>query len=513
MPDARNQQGIVSHDDTPASGPDWVRLLRRRWALVTFSALASAAIVSLIMLIFVPREYESSATVVVMPLQFSSNLRPPPIGVQGYQRILESDAVIEATAKALADNNVLQPAEIRNLPARLQSRIFVSRRAEETVLAPVIELIATGSTGAEAAAIANAWANAFLTAGRDLVGASVSASIELAENQYAGERSRGDALKQQGRETALTFQERLDEAAYQADLELSASEEEWNRRLVELRQATEDLVADFQVQTRELMWAAATGEARYGDSPSSSRGASGAVESDVETALGPLVALRIQLAQTPQLISVSRGISDEALWQSLASDDENLARLNSLTDLNLRAQEANPAFNELVLRTAAMESQIEALPVDPTARRRMRDTADLLEQLQRDRNAGLVKLLASQVAEYDATNASKIVAIAAERRRKDRQLDAIRRERDLLLTQIDRDLEHSFGRLEELATIADQAALAKQDRDHLDIQMGSRAAPSLTSRPRGIALAATVALVLGALFGLIAAFFREVGTG
>ena len=47
-------------------------------------ALAAGLVTALVVLVFVPRSYEASATLVVVPPKFSSELRPATLTVQGY---------------------------------------------------------------------------------------------------------------------------------------------------------------------------------------------------------------------------------------------------------------------------------------------------------------------------------------------------------------------------------------------------------------------------------------------
>lgn len=164
--------------------PDWIRFVRRHWLLILGCSLGAAAIVAISLTLLFPPEYEASATVVVLPPLFSSALKPEPISVQGYQRLLESDAVIGETAQRLVEDGVLEEDETTSLGEPLESRIFVARREEQTALAPIIEVRAHASSGAKAAAVANAWAETFLDSSRQLFAGSLERTAELIQAQY-----------------------------------------------------------------------------------------------------------------------------------------------------------------------------------------------------------------------------------------------------------------------------------------------------------------------------------------
>lgn len=70
--------------------------LRHR-ALILSLSLVSGLTVARVLGFLVPREHE--ATVVAVPLQFATELKPQGFTIQAYQQILESDSVVAQTAK------------------------------------------------------------------------------------------------------------------------------------------------------------------------------------------------------------------------------------------------------------------------------------------------------------------------------------------------------------------------------------------------------------------------------
>src|SRR5262245_22301719 len=85
---------------------EWLRRLSRHWKAVFAAALLSGLVTAGTLFLLVPRKYEASATLVIVPPKVSSDLKPPTLTIQGYQKLLESDSVLEETKRRLADRHV-----------------------------------------------------------------------------------------------------------------------------------------------------------------------------------------------------------------------------------------------------------------------------------------------------------------------------------------------------------------------------------------------------------------------
>ena len=95
-------------------------------------------------------------------------------------------------------------------------------------------------------------------------------------------------------------------------------------------------------------------------------------------------------------------------------------------------------------------------------------------------------------------------------RQQQRELGELKREHTLQLGQLERDVAHQQALYAELATNANQAALAKAQQDVEDVRLGAPAMSIDRPLPRGTRLKTILALFVGGLIGLLVAVLREV---
>lgn len=507
---------VANNTGDALSVVDVVRFFRRHWALVFGLGIAAALVVFLILQFFVEPVYESSATLIVVPPTFSSQLKPPVLTVQGYQKLLESDAVLSETVHRLVQRQVLPPGEPLRLGHQLLTRIFVSRRAEETTLAPMIEAAARDVDPRKAAEIANTWSDVFLERGRDLTEGTTAPTIAFIDAQYSREREVLKKLEQERIDTANDFQQRVGEIKLRWSRDLDEASLAWNGKLVSLKKETEDLVAAYQTDTRDNLEAFAREQGMYpgtgaGEEPGGESGdvpVNGLSEGQ-ERALRKIVALRIQLAQSPRFLVVQKAISDDALWQAMVLSQDKAFELSPLETRNLLTQEINPVHSELVLRLSQVELELTSL--DSNGAEKLVSSTAGLEKLQRVRSAGLAKLMADRALKLDKLQRAKALDLDKLRSEEQQELSAEERRRDTRLEQIDRDLEHERSLFNELAKNFNQAELAKAEQDLADVRLGSPAVPSMKILPNHIGLKSFIALILGAGVGFLIALMREIG--
>lgn len=487
---------------------DVVRFARRHWLVIAVFAVG-LAILTGIGLSLLPPSYEASATLVVIPPRFSSNLKPKPLSVQGYQRLLESDGVVTETFHRLIAKGVLDKGASLRVGDELVSRIFVSRRAEETALAPVIEAVGHANSPNAAAAVANTWTEVFLERSRQLTAGSVTPTVNFIEKQYTGARGDLDKLSRERMRTADNFQKQTDEATSRWDRTLEKASNRWNRKLVDFQKKTEDLVAQFQSDSRRKIEAFAAEAGILGENPSDATAEE--PKNPETTPLLQMVSLRIQLAQTPQLLVLQKAISDEALWQVMALGQSESLDLQNLPAKNLLSQEVNPVYADLTLRLSQVELHPALLSAEDRAK--TREISAGLESLQRARSAGLAKLIADRATDLDELQRQKHLELDNLRRQKQQELDSLERRRNTRLDELDRDLSHAQDLFNDLATNYNEAELARavENVDMEDVRLGSPAVPSLQPVPRLLPLKILAGLVLGGLFGIVVALWREVG--
>jgi hypothetical protein len=438
-------------------------------------------------------------------------LKPATLTVQSYQEILQSDAVIVEAKKRLVERGLFAAERPLRLGEELETRISVSRRAELTTPAPVLQAVARGETGERAAAIANTWAEVFLERTRELVAATTSSTVEFIDGQYLQARDNLAKMEDARVPEADALQKQLNEAATR-----------WGDRITTFKGETGSLTATFQAETRRLV------EEFHGQRSVDNRKAQLAalrkaygelqeeqahVASLLQFKQLQLEAARKQLAGTPQLLTLQKAIIDDALWRSLTESKSGNADWKAMQQRSLATQEVNPVFTSLSAKLAEIEMDVNSMVPRATAL-----TTDLerisaemkvvegdvrmneveLEKLTRERDAGLQEL-----TEERANKLSQLT------RGQDEELDGIRREMETRLGQIDRNIVQQRDLFTQLAKSYNQALLAKGEQAIEDVRLGSPAVVPEQPQPRGRVGKSLIAAILGGMLGVGMVLVRE----
>ncbi|MGD8329017.1 MAG: hypothetical protein PVJ49_06240 [Acidobacteriota bacterium] len=333
----------------------------------------------------------------------------------------------------------------------------------------------------------------------------LDATIDLVEAQYGQKRAEVAEREVDRDRVDADFQEQLIGAQNEWDELRSRLESEADRDLAEFTAETESLVAAYQVQTRDLLRAAAD-ELGLPEAGSPDDGAG--VAPNLAVTWRRLVALRIQLAQTQQFVSLARAITDEALWEAQVSSALGGDFPRGIVDQRLMSQELNPAYSELSLQVADVEIALEAIDLDDRWRTMVRRAAQRIEGLQRERSAGLTSMLTMRNAAARAMRTQRDVRIRSESRAHQEAIEAIMRERDRALDGLARDIEQTTERLQQLAGPYEEAQLAAEQRNAADVALASPVSSSPGQRP-GLLIPVLVGLFLGAILGLLVAVLKD----
>jgi uncharacterized protein involved in exopolysaccharide biosynthesis len=493
---------------------DIVAFFQRHWRLIFGTAFAAGLLTGLVVILFVPRSYEAAATLIIVPPKFASDLKPSTLTVQGYQQLLESDAVIAEARRRLVAKGQIDPDKVRDtfrIGKALGTRIFASRRAEETVLAPMLQAVARGRSPEQAAEIANEWASVFLERTRQLMAGPTSATVELIDKQYPEARSAVEKLEQQRNEAQTGLQQRFDDTVTK-----------WDDTITSYKNQTADLVATFRAETKRILESFSatknleTRKVRldamrkaYADLQDEQT----RVNSQLEQRKLELEAVRKQLAAAPQYLDVRKAITDDALWQTLAGAKDKNVNWSELQGRSLVSQQLNPMFEELSTRSSKVETDVFTLM--PRAEQLKGEIARLSAELQRLNEeygadaSGLEKLKQERDAGLERLQEDRANGLGQLTRNKQRALDDISREREARLAQLNRDISHEQELYAELAKAFNQAVLAKAQENVEDVRLGAPAVPPETPKPRGGAIKALLAAILGGMLGVFIALVRE----
>ncbi len=511
MPETQQQSAGQFGGDRELSFTDVVRFFRRNWRPVIGLGALGGLGMALVLFLVVPRKYEAAATLVIVPPRFSSDLKPQTLTVQSYQKILESDVVVGESKRRVVERGLWPADRPLRLGRELQSRIFVSRRAEETTLAPMLQAVSRGRTGEQAAELANTWAAVFLERTRELAVGSTSSTVQFIDQEYPKVRD-GLARLEDARAAEAN--------ALQKSYDITATT--WDDRITTLKNATTQLVADHEAETRRLV------ESFNSEKSLGSRSArlealrkaysdlqdeQARVASQLQLKQLQLEAARKQLAETTPLVTLQKAMTDEAVWRSVADSKGASLDWTALQQRSLATQEVNPVYTSLSEKVAEIEMDVNAMVPRATGLTKdldrineemksleagLRGDQALLEKLQGGRDAGLAQLKEQR--------ANLLVRLNRERQT---ELESLQREMDTRLAQLDRDIVQQRDLFNQLAKNYNQAILAKGQQDVEDVRLGAMAVPPETPLARRAASKTLFMSFLGFLFGVGVALVRE----
>ena len=509
-----NQQMLQNDPGYPGgelSFADIVAFFQRHWRLIFGTAFVAGLVVGLYVILFVAHSYEAAATLIIVPPKFASDLKPSTLTVQGYQQLLESDAVIAEARKRLITRGVLKTDDVLQLGRNINTKIFASRRAEETVLAPMLQAVARGRTPDQAAAIANEWANVFLERTRQLMAGPTTATVGLIDKQYPEARSAVAKLEQERTDAQNTLQQRLDDASTKWDDTITNYKNETSNLVAAYRAASRQMLekfsADKNLETRRIRLE--TMRQAYGDLQNEQT----RVAAQLDQRKLELEALQQQLATTPQYLDIRKAITDDALWHTLAGAKDKDVNWPELQGRSLVSQQLSPIYEELAARMSKVETDVFTLA--PRAEHLKQEIAKLADEIQRldqeytPDTAALAKMSEERDAGLQALQEDRANGLGQLTRDKQRALDEITRERDTRVAQLGRDIDHEQELYSELAKAYNQAVLAKAQENVEDVRLGAPAVPPETPAPRGGATKALLAAILGGMLGLFIALVRE----
>lgn len=490
---------------------DVVAFFQRNAVLIVGLALGAAAVVAAVVFVFLRHTYEASATLAIVPPQFSSELKPATLTVKGYQTLLESDAVVAETKRRLVEKGIVRRKDRLELGDELETRIFVSRRAEEINLAPMLQVVAIGDSPDQAAAIANTWAQVFMERVGDLMAGTTSSTVKFIDGQYPVARETLIRLENDRVMAANSCGKRTDDAT-----------SVWDAKLVAYRAQTADLVAAYQAETRRLReeyqsrrnlttrkLQLGSLQKAYGDLQDEQA----RTNSLLQQKQLQVEALHRQLAQTPQFLTLQKAITDDALWQAVAGAKDGPPDWKALQSRSLQTQEVNPVYTTIASNISEAETDYNALmPRASQLEERLEEISKNLKDADssiRTDNAGLEKLENERDAGLATLQDGRANGLAELNRNRQRELDAIKRESDAALGNMDRDIGKQRDLFADLAKRANQALLAKAETNVEDVRLGASAVPPDQPRRRGGLKMTLVGLIIGGLLGVGVSLVRE----
>lgn len=439
---------------------DYIMVLWRRRLLiivVTVGLALAAFLVSLLL----PKKYEASASLLIQPPVFATELRAEPFSVETYQEIINSDYVKRAVEQRLEASGDLKPNESLG---ELSTQVFSSKlRAEQYT--PVIRLVVRAKSPEKAAAVANAWADASVEETSGLANEGKKGTLDFIQKEYPSSKRRLSGIEEGLKTTQDQYDGRIRDLQDRWDSRITTFRTQWNLDMMSQqadaleKRLTENVVAlnDLQLHIKETK-----------DS---------------------LEQLKTQIKVQPQFITLSKAISDDALWERIGRDPSG-GISKELEGLKLHSEELNPVYQRLLQRL--VDTQVEYETLGPQ------------EQHLEDQ-------IAAQRKEIKAQNElllTKQMELERLTRNRDTELALLKREQAFKVDQLQREVENSQTAFKTLAEKWEVAKLAQAEQDQ-DVKVGARAvAPRRAVSPRPL-LNAAIGLVVGLMLSIVLAFVAE----
>ncbi len=490
---------------------DAARFLVRHFRLVLGLSMTAGVLTAVLTILLVPKKYEGTATLVLISPKISSDLKPATLTIQGYQRLLESDAIIEETRRKLIEKGILTGESQFRMRDDLETRIFVSKFSETTTLAPMIQAVVRGRTPESAASCANIWAEVFLHRVHELMAGSTSTQVQFVDEQYPKSQERLKKSENERMSSAADFHRRLNELTKM-----------WDEKILRMKNETTDMLTLHEAQTKTVIneFQAAHGmETRRSQLDAIRRSLvdlqleETQINAQVQKNKLQLETARKTLAESSPFVTVRKAITDEALWRALVASEGKEPDWKQLQEKSLATQELNPIYQELASRVHRLE--LDEKSIGPRTKLledelvRIASSIKVGDVALRAEEAKLNQLSQERESGYEKLRDKRKNDLADLMNEKQRYIAALTMERDLHLAQLDRGIAQERELNTELAKNFNQALLAKAQQSVEDMRLGAPAVPVDRALARGVVLGAGVAAALGTLLATLIAWYRE----
>jgi uncharacterized protein involved in exopolysaccharide biosynthesis len=438
----------------------YVLVLWRRKVLILAITILAGVLTFFVSQVW-PKKYQATASLLVQPPRFSTELRPEPLSVEAYQSIVESGNVILALRNRLVESGNIAPNEpTGNLRTELQSS-----RDRNQVYRPIIDLVVTNRSPEKAALIADTWAQIAVDEVSNLTIRGKQSSLDLIQTEYPIAKNRLEEFESQLKIQQDKYDNKILNKENYWSQRISDFKREWNiSSLKEQQIALNTRLTEVMVELNDIRLQ---------------------IKDSQET----LKQLKLEIEKHPQFIVVSKAINDDALWEQIGRDFSGNAS-EELAKLKLRSEMINPVYSSLIQRLADQQVLYE--------------TQVPREQFLQDQVASLQeesRQLNSKIIEKE-TELEDLV------RTRDNELKLLQREMDFVVGKLKREVSTSQKAFETLSEKYEESRLANSEVVP-DVSISSRAlTPDVPSSPRPL-LNTALGIVLGGFFSVIAVFVLE----
>ena len=510
-----------------------IRILLAKWRYPVVGAIVCAVAAAMFASLR-PNRFETRATLVLQPPPFKeagkqagkegdsdvTALIPKTMQVSDYAVLLNSDGVLNRLVAAMSIySSRADEFSVEKLRGALSVATNVTGRssAGTTQYSTVIELVAVARSAELAAQLANAWATVAEETVAEATGKTKQVSTVFLEDEHSVAQkdllqAEGSSQKSQDRhdqlitETANETQKLVAEQQDQSARQLDELTDKWDTKISELEA---NLALD---RKRTELSAKLAGISKL-------EAELATVKTQMADMSTRLSSLQGEIQQHPELRVLSKAITDDALWMQLTKSDADKGSglPAALHDKELRSEEVNPVYDELLKQMADVRISVDSLPKrEKQLLDAVQSIRDEYDTLLADRAKGSLLLeQANRQKELEIgilKRGTDVSRLQLEEERKTK-LAVLKRAADLEKTQLEREVTSQKGKFDVLAAKYLSAKFAEADKSRDIVQIGEAAPPAKPLRKSRLLLAflgLTVGGMLGAGYVITEDFVRRV---
>ncbi|MFB3897347.1 MAG: GumC family protein [bacterium] len=149
-----------------------------KYRMLIIGSMVFCGLIALGISYFIPKTYEAISTILIMPPKFQTDVQPITFSAPTYQGLLESREIV----KDIIDQLHLKKITIEELQRNISTKLIVESQPK-AIFTPVIHLIAKSDNPEMAAAIANKWAEVFVSRTEHLSSREIDSAYLLLTTQ------------------------------------------------------------------------------------------------------------------------------------------------------------------------------------------------------------------------------------------------------------------------------------------------------------------------------------------
>lgn len=347
-------------------------LLKRKWTVIVIFLVACVS--SIIYSLVLPKIYESTVTLIILPPRFKPEFTLPTFSVETYRDLLKSKGILKRVEESL---NLKEKITVFSLERMLTVKVVEQKAGAkgEIKYAPLIELKAKGNSPALAKSLVEKWTEIFLEQHKELSCREKDLSQLYISSQYDETKQKLFVIE----EKIKNFEIKWKISILKRELEIKEN------RFVGGKKRLQEIEKEFAMKKVEL------------------------TSSEEEFKKQKLT------------LVLSKAITDDALWEEKLKGGEE----REIENLSLKSEQINPLYLKLREKITNLKIKIKSLENEKgyTEKeiKKLKGEIDylknliyekslLLERMQREKNA-LKETYSLFLQKMESTRISKVEQI------------------------------------------------------------------------------------------------------